>query len=132
MCKSTLATKRTVITDKIIFCFLCDFSPSHSEHGQSGKIKAHETPNINAENTNNHGSNHSGTNAECATSGANNPTSAKTIGKTQQNKCGKIDAIIPILTALFFICVSFVCFLSVFAKATAGHSIFLIVPFVRN
>lgn len=52
-----------------------------------------------AENTNNHGSNHSGIKCACANSGAKSPTTDNTIGKTQQKKCGKIDAIIPILTA---------------------------------
>jgi len=50
---------------------------------------------MHAENTNNHGSNHSGIKCECANSGANKPITDNTIGKTQQNKCGKIDAIIP-------------------------------------
>lgn len=102
-----LITNSVVITANIIFCVLCDFSSSHSAHGQSCKTKHHDKPNINAENTNNHGSSHSGIKDVCANSGANNPIKDKTIGKTQQNKCGNIDATIPILTALFFISYSF-------------------------
>ena len=103
MCKTTLTTNKVVITDKTIFCFLCDFSAPHSAHGQSCNTKTQDNPNIKAEKTNNHGSIHSGIKDVCANSGANKPISDKTIGKTQQNKCGKIDATIPILTALFFI-----------------------------
>ena len=61
----------------------------------------HDNPNIPAEKTNNQGSSHSGIIFACANSGATNPTTDNTIGKTQQNKCGKIDAIIPIRTAFF-------------------------------
>ena len=39
----------------------------------------------------------------CAISGANKPINESTTGNTQQNKCGKMDATIPILTARFFI-----------------------------
>ena len=55
------------------------------------------------ENTNNHGSIHAGINDACAISGANNPIIDNTMGKTQQNQCGKTDAINPNFTALFFI-----------------------------
>jgi len=95
--------KNAVIIPKNIFCFLCDFSASHSAHGQSPNTKIHDKPNINAENTNNHGSIHSGMKDVCAISGATRPITDKTIGKTQQNKCGKTDAIKPNFTALFFI-----------------------------
>lgn len=87
---------------------MCDFSSLHSAHGQSCIVNTHDNPNIKAENTNNHGSIHSGIKEVCAISGANNPTKDKTIGKTQQNKCGNIDAIIPNFTALFFIFYSFI------------------------
>ena len=82
-------------------------SLSHSAQGQSRNTKTQDTPNIKAENTNNQGSIHSGINDECAISGANNPITDKTIGNTQQNKCGKTDAISPSLTALFFMNFSF-------------------------
>ena len=107
MCKTTLIINSAVTTRRNIFCFLCDFSESHSAHGQSRNTKIHDTPNIKEENTKIHGSIHSGINGVCAISGANNPTTDKNIGNTQQNRCGKTDAIIPNLTALFFI----VCFL---------------------
>lgn len=94
---------KTVMTDRIVFCVLCDFSSPHSAHGQSRKINIHDNPSINAEKTTNHGSTHSGINEVCAISGANKPIKDNTMGKTQQNKCGKIDAIIPNLIALFFI-----------------------------
>lgn len=87
---------------------MCDFSGSHSAQGQSCNTKIQDKPNIKDEKTNNQGSIHSGIKEECATSGANKPIKDKTIGKTQQNKCGKIDATIPILTALFFISLSFI------------------------
>ena len=106
-CKTTLIMNKIVIIDKIIFCFLWLFASSHAEQGQSWITNTHDNTNISAENTNNHGSIHSGINAECANSGAIKPTNAKTIGKTQQNKCGKIDAIIPRFTALFFIFLTF-------------------------
>jgi hypothetical protein len=77
-------------------------------HGQSRTTNSHDKTSINPENTNNHGSARSGINVVCDISGANNPIKDKTIGKTQQNKCGNNDAITPILTALFFICVPFV------------------------
>ena len=98
-----LIIKITVIIVKNIFCFLCTFTSLHSLHGQSRKIKIHDTPNIIVEKTKIHGSTHSGTNSVCAISGANNPMTDKTMGNTQQNKCGKTDAIIPNFTALFFI-----------------------------
>ena len=91
----------------MIFCFLCAFLSSHSAHGQSCKIKIQDMPNIIVENTKIQGSIHSGINDVCAISGANSPIKDNTIGKTQQNKCGKTDAIIPNLTALFFIYFSF-------------------------
>lgn len=87
----------------MIFCFLCDFSSSHSAHGHSRNTKIQDNPNIKLEKTKSHGSTHSGINGVCAISGATNPIMDNTIGKTQQNKCGKIDAINPNLTALFFI-----------------------------
>ena len=92
----------------MIFCFLWDFSSSHSAHGQSPKTKIHESPNIKLENTKSHGSTHSGINGEWAISGATRPITDKTIGNTQQNKCGKIDAINPNLIALFFIILPFI------------------------
>ena len=110
MCKITLNMKNAVITPKNIFCFLCDFSASHSAHGQSPNTKIHDNPNINAENTNNHGSIHSGMKDVWAISGATRPITDKTIGKTQQNKCGKTDAIKPNFTALFFIYYPFLFF----------------------
>ena len=103
MCKTTLIINSAVTTPRNIFCFLCDFSESHSAHGQSRNTKIHDTPNIKEENTKIHGSIHSGINGVCAISGANKPTTDKNIGNTQQNRCGKTDAIIPNLTALFFI-----------------------------
>lgn len=107
MCKIMLVKKITVMIDKIIFCFLWAFLSLHSVHGQSCKIKIHETPSMIVEKTKIHGSIHSGTNDACAISGANNPIIDNTIGKTQQNKCGKIDAIIPNFMALFFMFSSF-------------------------
>ena len=98
-----LATNKTVITDKSIFCVLCDFYSPHSAHGQSRKVNIHDNPNINAEKTKIHGSTDSGINEVCAISGAKSPIKDNTMGKTQQNKCGKIDAIIPNFIALFFI-----------------------------
>ena len=68
-------------------------------------------PNITAEKTKSHGSAHSGIIFECAKSGATRPITDNTIGKTQQNKCGKIDAIIPIPTAFFDIFISLYLFL---------------------
>lgn len=73
---------------------------------QSRTTSTHDSPSINAENTNSHGSIHAGNIDVCANSGANSDTTDNTIGNTQQNKCGASDAIIPILTALFFIYVS--------------------------
>ena len=98
-----LITNNTVTTLKIIFCFLCVFLASHSLHGQSRHINPQDKHNITTENTNIYGSISSGINDVCAISGANKPIKDKTIGNTQQNKCGNIDAIIPILIALFFI-----------------------------
>lgn len=45
----------------------------------------------------------SGIKYACDISGANNPIKDNTIGNTQQNKCGNMDAMTPILIALFFI-----------------------------
>ena len=98
-----LIKNKAVITDKKIFCFLWLFCASHSAHGQSRNTNTQEIPSINEENTNSHGSIHSGINGVWAISGATRPITDKTIGNTQQNRCGKIDAIIPNLTALFFI-----------------------------
>lgn len=92
----------------MIFCRLWEFFSLHSLQGQSRITNTHDKHNIKPENTNNHGSACSGISVVCDISGANNPIKDKTIGKTQQNKCGNNDAITPILTALFFICVSFV------------------------
>jgi hypothetical protein len=77
--------------------------------GQSRIINIHDKHNIKPENTNNQGSACSEINVVCDISGANNPIKDKTIGKTQQNRCGNNDAITPILTALFFILFPFVC-----------------------
>lgn len=98
-----LTINSIVITHNIIFCFLWDFSSPHSAHGQSCNTRIQDNPNIKAENTNNQGSIHSGINDVWAISGANSPITDNTIGKTQQNKWGNIDAITPIFTALFFI-----------------------------
>lgn len=105
MCKTILAINNTVTTIKTIFCGLCPDSSWHlsHRHGHSRITNSHDNPSINAENTKSHGSNHSGIKSEeWATSGANRPITDKTIGNTQQNKCGNIVAIIPIFTALFF------------------------------
>lgn len=103
MCKITLTTNKVVTSVNIIFCFLWDLSSPHSAHGQSWNTRTQDKPNIKAENTNNHGSIHSGIKDVCEISGAKSPIKDKTMGNTQQNKCGKMDATIPILTALFFI-----------------------------
>ena len=76
---------------------------------QSRITKTQDKPSIKAEITNNHGSNQSGIKYdECATSGANKLKIANTIGNTQQNRCGNNVAIIPNLTALFFILFFFI------------------------
>ena len=62
-----------------------------------------DSPNIAPENINNHGSIQWGKIWKCAASGAINPMIANNIGIPQQNMCGAIVAIKPILTALFFI-----------------------------
>ena len=110
MCNITLSTNKIVIMHKMIFCFLCIFFSPHSLHGHSRQTKIHDNSIINPENTNNHGSAFSGISVVCEISGANKPTTDKTIGKTQQNKCGNNDATIPILTALFFIVFPFCCY----------------------
>lgn len=120
MCSSTLSTNRIVITLRIIFCFLCIFFSPHSLHGHSRTTNIQDRHNINPENTNNHGSARSEINVVCDISGANKPIKDKTIGKTQQNKCGSNDAITPILTALFFILFPF-CFRSPFWMGTFRH-----------
>ena len=101
-CNMMLTMNSIVTTVKIIFCFLCVFFSSHSLHGQSRHIKTQDNTNITAEKTKIHGSIHSGTKDACDISGANKPIKDNTMGKTQQNKCGKIVAITPILIALFF------------------------------
>ncbi len=104
MCKTILITNNTVTTHKMIFCGVClSWHCSHL-HGHSRITNNQDSPNINAENTNNQGSIHSGNKKEeWAASGANKLIIAKTIGNTQQNKCGNTVAMIPNLTALFFI-----------------------------
>ena len=103
---------------KIIFCFLCVLFSPHSLHGHSRITNSHDKHNIDAENTNSHVSVLSEISVVCDNSGINKPIKDKTMGKTQQNKCGNNDAIIPILIALFFICFSFVCFFTfiIFAR----------------
>ena len=106
ICKIILIINNTLTTPRIIFCGVCFSCAWHTSqsHLQSRTTKIQDRPNINAENTNNQGSTHSGIKyEECAISGANKLNTAKTIGKTQQNKCGKTVAMIPILIALFFI-----------------------------
>lgn len=96
-----------VITPRIIFWgrWLCPCASSQCSQWQwqSRTTKNHDNANINAENTNSHGSTQCGINSAWANSGANSPTIDNTIGNTQQNRCGKMLAIIPIFTALFFI-----------------------------
>ena len=106
MCRIILKMNKIVTTDNTIFCglWLVFWWQLSQLHGHSRITKSQDNPNINAENTKSHGSNHSGIKLdEWATSGANKLITDNMIGSTQQNKCGKIVAIIPILTALFFI-----------------------------
>ena len=96
-----------MITATIIFCvrwlWPCSSWQCSQSQWQSRKTRYHDTHNINPENTNSHGSTQCGTISACANSGANRLIIDKTIGNTQQNKCGKMLAIIPNFIALFFI-----------------------------
>lgn len=89
----------------IIFCVLCDFLPSHCSHlhPQSRKTSIHDNISIAPDITNSIGSHSCGIMCRCADSGAIKPITDSAIGNPQQNIWGTIDAIIPSLTALFFI-----------------------------
>lgn len=88
----------------IVFCAWCALPPWQWLHSQwqSRATKYHDNTNINPENTKIHGSIQCGTIWKCAASGAISPINDNAIGNPQQKTCGKIDAAIPIFTALFF------------------------------
>ena len=109
--------------DRITRCAPCEDLPPHCSqpHEHSRSTKYQDNINITAENTNNHGSNQCGNIWKCATSGAIRPITANNIGIPQQNICGAIVAIIPILTALFFIL-----FYPIFWRPQQGSNLYLI------